>query len=357
MTKERPDSTVSRRVPHPALVDMIRLALAAAGAPEAVYAVEADVMAEADLMGTPSHGVRMLPGLLKAIKSGMVHASPQIKMRHDHAAVCVLDCDQGPGRYVSWQAMQEAMNRASRFGVGVCLAANTSHWGRAHAYAWRAARAGMIGLCTTNAQVGMLGFGSDRPLLGNNPLAIGVPRRGNTEPVVLDIAMSQAAVGKVATSRREGQKAPLDWGLDRAGNPTDDPAEILASRKFLPMGGHKGAGLALVFEMLTGALAGGPLCYELAQADPSGTDVFSSKFFLALDPKAFGDPARFEQRVEDLLAYLLASAKPGEVVLYPGQRGGQTRDINLARGVPVHNAIVAELEAAGVILPGRETGS
>lgn len=357
MKAEKSDSDAFTRIPHAALVSAISRALADAGVPETVRAVEAEVMAEADLMGTPSHGIRMLPGLLKGIAMGTVRADPRIRRRHDHAAVCVLDCDQGPGRYVSVQAMQEAMDRARRFGVGVCLAVNTSHWGRAHAYAWRAAQGGMIGLCTTNAQAGMLGFGSDRPLLGNNPLAIGVPRRGNAGPVVLDMAMSQAAVGKVVTCRREGHKAPLDWGLDRAGNPTDDPAEILASKKLLPMGGHKGAGLALVLEMLTGALAGGALCYELAQADPSGTDVFSSKLFLALDPAAFGEPAIFEQRVEDLLAYLQTAAKPGAALLYPGQRGDQAREANLARGVPIHAAILAELQAAGITLSGDGAGA
>ncbi|MEI7436927.1 MAG: Ldh family oxidoreductase, partial [bacterium] len=184
---------------------------------------------------------------------------------------------------------------------------------------------------------------------GMSPVSAAI---SNALGITPDIAMSQAAVGKVASYRREGRKAPLDWGLDRAGNPTDDPAEILASKKFLPMGGHKGAGLALVFEMLTGALAGGVLCYELAKADPSGTDVFSSKLFLALDPAAFGDPARFEERVDDLLAYLQAAAKPGEVLLYPGQHGGRIREANLVSGVPVHNAIMSELQAVGVSLAG-----
>src|SRR5208283_3144831 len=153
--------------------------------------------------------------------------------------------------------------RAQRAGIGACLATCVTHWGRAHAYASRAAQAGMIGICTTNAIPNMLAWGSSRPLLGNNPLAIAVPRGGGQEPIVLDMAMSQAAVGKIGTFLREGKKVPADWGLDASGQPSDDPAAILSSRRILPFGEHKGAGLALMMEFLTGALCGGLFSFEI----------------------------------------------------------------------------------------------
>src|SRR5258708_7311963 len=117
--------------------------------------------------------------------------------------------------------------------------------------ACRAAQAGMIGLCTTNAIPNVVAWGSTRPLLGNNPLAIAVPRGEGKEPIILDIAMSQAAVGKIRTFLREGRKVPADWGLDGSGRPSDDPAAILASRSDLPFGGHKCVGLALMMALLT----------------------------------------------------------------------------------------------------------
>lgn len=325
--------------------------LVEAGLPAPVAAVEAWAMAEADLLGVPSHGVRMLPGLLRAIQDGFVTPAPQVRLLRDHAATCVLDGDNGPGRFVSSQAMDQAVERARRFGIGACAAVRTSHWGRAHAYAYRAAQAGLIGICATNALAGMLAWNSSRPLLGNNPLAISVPRAGGRPPVVLDLAMSQAAVGKIATYRREGQPVPLGWGLDAAGQPSDDPAAILAAGKFLPMGGSKGAALSFMLELLTGALAGGLLCYELAGAEAGFLDVGSAKLFLALDPAAFAGPGLFSQRVEDLIDYIHA-AEPGREFLYPGERGWQAREENLARGVPLHQEIVAELLAAGVVLPG-----
>jgi LDH2 family malate/lactate/ureidoglycolate dehydrogenase len=337
------------RIQHAQLTGIIAKTLADAGVPAPVCAIEAEVMAEADLLGVPSHGVRMLPELVRGIRDGRVTANPQIKIIRERPASCVLDGDNGPGRFVSMQAMQHAIERAKRAGIGACLAARVSHWGRAHAYACRAAQAGMIGICTTNALTNMLAFGSTRPLLGNNPLAIAVPRGNGREPIVLDMAMSQAAVGKIGTYLREGKRTPANWGLDAEGKPTDEPAAILATQKVLPFGGHKGAGLALMMELLTGALSGGLFSNEIGEADPSGIDPGSSKLFLALDVSAFVDADRFSQRVEDLIAWL-RQAEPGLTISLPGERGWQARGQNLAEGIPIHAEIVAQLETIGVSL-------
>lgn len=304
-------------------------------------------MAEADLQGVPSHGVRMLPPLLAAIREQRITADPQTRLELDRGATCLFDGDRGPGRFVATRAMEHAIERARRFGVGLCLARHTSHWGRAHAYACQAAQAGFAGLCATNAIPVMLAWGSARPLLGNNPLAIAVPHA--PDPVVLDIAMSQASYGKIGTYRREGKKVPPGWGLDAAGQPTDDPAAILANRRLLPMGDHKGAGLALMIELLTGALAGGMLSQEIAAADATGQDADSSKLFLAIDVGSLGERDGFARRVEAMLTYL-RSADPAATIKIPGERGWQTRARYLAEGIPIHPGILAELEAVGVHL-------
>ncbi|HYK91237.1 MAG TPA: Ldh family oxidoreductase, partial [Acidobacteriota bacterium] len=279
---------------------------------------------------------------------GRVTRDPRLRLVRERAATCVLDGDNGPGRYLSVQGMRHAMERAKNFGVGVCLSAQTSHWGRAHAYAYRAAHAGMIGICTTNAMTSMFVQGSSHSVLGNNPLAIGVPRARGQEAVVLDMAMTQAAVGKIGTYLREGKDVPLGWGLDESGSPTRDPAAILASRKFLPMGDHKGYGLCLMMEFLTAALVGGPLCFELSQLDRSTLDPASSKLFIALDVEAFVEPERFHQRVDDLLRSLRDAKGPGQEALYPGERGWRMRDRHLAEGIPIHPEIVSQLSAIGI---------
>ena len=338
------------RIPHERLVQLIREALAREGVPEEICEVEAEITAEADLFGVPSHGVRMVPGLLRAIREGRVNPTPRIAITRERSASCLLDGDHGPGRFISLKAMQQALDRAKQCGVGTCLATRLTHWGRAHAYVYRAAGQGMVGICTTNAIPNVVAWGSSRPLLANNPLAIGVPRGAGEEPIVLDMAMSQAAVGKIRTFAREGRKAPANWGLDASGKPTDDPAAILSSGRVLPFGDHKGAGLALMMELLTGALAGGLLSYEIAQTDKSGMDVDSSKLFIALDVAAFVEPSRFAHRVDDLIEWL-SRTEPGLEITMPGERGWKIRDENLANGIPIHPEIARELREAG-ILPG-----
>src|SRR5690606_23512277 len=198
-----------------------------AGVPEKAAAIEAQIMAEADLLETPSHGVRMLPTLLKAIAAKRITPTPQINITRSFGATCLLDCNNGPGRFAAATAMQQAVDRARELGVGVCLAKNTTHWGRAHAYANRAAQSGFIGICTTNAMPTMAIGGTTKRVIGNNPLAIGIPGTKIDEPVILDMAMSQAAVGKVSTWLREGKPVPENWGLDADGKPSSDPGAIL----------------------------------------------------------------------------------------------------------------------------------
>jgi LDH2 family malate/lactate/ureidoglycolate dehydrogenase len=324
-------------------------ALEREGVPQHVRVIEADLIVEAELHGVPSHGCLMLPRLITGIREGRANPAPAIRVVRETAATCVLNGDRGPGRYVGVEGMRAAMDRARRAGAGVCLAIETTHWGRAHAYACRAAEEGFIGICTTNAIPNMLAPGSSRPALGNNPLAIAAPRGPGRPPLVLDIAMSQAALGRVATARREGQAVPIGWGLDADGGPTTDAAAILASQNLLPMGGHKGAGLALMMELLTAALGGSLLSHEIVRADASGLDSGASKLFIALDIGAFGDRGRFADRVEHLIAYLQATTVGSDAQL-PGERGWRTRAEYERDGIPVHPDVVVALEGVGVRL-------
>jgi LDH2 family malate/lactate/ureidoglycolate dehydrogenase len=342
--------TEEQRFGYHQLCSALAQAIVAAGVAAEPAEVEAAIMVEADLQGVPSHGVRMLPGLLRGLADGRVNRNPDIRLLHEFAAVCRLDGDNGPGRYVARQAMDHAMERASRYGVGVCLAGRTTHWGRAHYYAAWAAQQGLIGICMTNGMPCMAIFGATGRVIGNNPLAIAIPRGKDENPVVLDMAMSQAAVGKVATWLREKRKIPENWGLDDQGRPSSDARDILGGA-VLPFGGHKGAGLALMIELLTAGLAGGLFGNEIMAGDRSGLDLESSKLFMAIDSQAFGGREMLAARVDEYLAYLGEVTAGAESLTWPGRRGYEARAVNLVQGVPLHAEIVAELRAAGVVLP------
>src|SRR3954471_12015276 len=146
-------------------------------------------------------------------------------------------------------------------------------------------------------------MGRKKKVIGNNPLAIGIPGVEADKPVALDMAMSQAAVGKVSTWLREGKNLPPNWGIDAKGNPSNNAQDILAGA-VLPMGEHKGAGLALMMELLTAALAGAAFTQELFARDQSGIDANATKIFIALNVAAFIEPALFQSRVTDFLNYL-----------------------------------------------------
>ncbi len=345
--------TATPRFPYDGLVAAIRDALAKEGLSPDIAATEASLAVESDLQGVPSHGVRMVPNLIAGIRDGRVAAAPTWRIVRDRAAICVLEGDRGPGRFICLKAMEEAIDRARRFGIGACLARNASHWGRAHAYAEAAARAGMIGVCMTNAKTSMAGWGSHKPVIGNNPLAIGLPGPAADMPVVFDMAMSQAAVGKVATFLREGRPVPGNWGLDAEGKSTNDAAAILKGA-VLPIGEHKGAGLSLMIQLMTAALAGGLLDHEVTGLDSSGLDSGSNKLFVALDIESFIEPELFRARAKDLFAWLGEHADgEAEHFRLPGERGRFAAAENRVSGVPVHEDIVAGLAAIGVALPDR----
>lgn len=339
----------SPRFSYQKLIAAIADSLVAAGVAEDQARLEAEIMAEADLLEVPSHGVRMLPPLLQALREQRVNPQPHIQTLREFAAICMLDADNGPGRFASWWAMQAAMARAEQFGVGLCVLAHATHWGRAHAYASRAAQAGMIGLCTTNATPTMLAWGARKAVLGNNPLAIAIPGKNSDEPIVLDMAMSQAAVGKVGTWLREGKSLPEGWGVDAEGRPTTDAVAILQGGAVSAMAGYKGMALSLMLEMLTGVLAGGLLCHEIGAQMQGGIETQSSKIFIAIKPDALLDPVVFAERRESLLTHLREQASsPESAFLYPGERGWRAQASNLVIGVPLHHEIVAQLRAAGV---------
>lgn len=322
-------------------------ALAARGVPPHVAEIEAEVMVEADLMGVPSHGVLMLPRLLAALDDGRATPAPDVRVVSERGAVCCVDADLGPGRYTSTLAMSHAVARARTHGVGLCALVRSTHWGRAHPYACQAAREGLIGLCATNAIPTLAAVGASRAVLGNNPIAIAAPRAQGRDPLVLDMAMSQAALGKVGTYLREGRDIPAGWGFTAGGDAATDAAAILSSGLLAPVGGHKGLGLAFMVELLTAALAGAPLGHEIVASDRSGLDPGAAKLFVAIEIEAFGGQAAFVDRTETLLAFL-HDAGAGQ--LAPGERGWAERARNLVAGVPLHAAIVDHLAAAGVVL-------
>lgn len=289
-----------------------------------VAADDADAVAEAlvesDRRGVGSHGVLLLPMYLDRLRDGSVRPTATVETVVDFAAVAVLDAHHSLGQISARIAMTEAVSRARRFGIGAVAVRHAFHFGGAYRYARQAVEAGCIGIAASNTRPLMPAPGGATAVVGNNPLAIGVPGVDG-EAVMLDMAMSEAALGKIRLAAQEGREIPATWATGPDGQPTTDPEAALAGL-LLPMGGPKGYGLALVVDVLTGVLSGGAsgAAVQGLYAD-TGVANDCAHFFLALDPGAFGDAAGFADRLSSLVAQIRGSeVAPGVTrVLLPGQ--------------------------------------
>ena len=333
----------SKRIEHCELIQFFKQTLMAVGAPSDVAEVEAEIGAEVDLCGVHSHGVRLLPVMIENIRTGSTNPNPKVKILSELPASVLAETDRGIGRYVSAVGMDMAIEHAETYGIGAATIRGVAHWGRGYSYAARAARAGMIGLAFTNAIINFPAWGTSVPSLGNNPMAIGVPAEDGAEPAVLDIAMTQTAIGRVREAAESKQQVPLGWGLDSEGKPTTDPEAIADSLRFLPMGEHKGSGLAFMIELLTAGLAGGLLCYELGtDGRPTDTSGGSTKLFIAIRPH--GD--WLSERTASLKSYLKSapSAEEQGEAQWPGEGSYRRRIEYLAHGIPIPIKLATDLE-------------
>jgi len=317
------------------------------GASKEYAQISAEVMVEANLCGVDSHGVRMLPGFVTLSRNGKINPKGKIKVIRESQVIAHLDGGLAPGHVVSVQAMKMAVEKAKASGIGFVLVRNSTHWGRAAYYPVLAAREGCVGVCFVNTESNMPYWGTRAPRIGNNPLSIGVPRASG-EPVVLDMAMSQAAFFKIVLYNREGKKVPLGWGVDEQGRPTDDPAAILKSRRLVPMGEHKGSGLALMIDILTGVLSGGMFCGELlgeAKGMPHATAY--AQAFMAIDIATFLPLEVFKQRVDKLVTYIKEGplAEGFSEISIPGERSWRERALRERVGIPLDEITLGELRA------------
>lgn len=317
----------------------------------------AAVLAYADLAGIDSHGVARLPAYVEAVRTGVLRTDAEPVLAVGSGAVALVDGQDLLGHPVSRFALATAIERAHCHGVGWVNVRSSSHHGPAGAYVHEAARQGLVALAATNTGPVVSPAGAARAFLGTNPLALGVPVAGEP-PFVLDMSTSAVSGGKFEIALRAGTDVPLGWGLDPQGRPTTDPTEVYPGKgALLPLGSdaersaHKGFGLALLVELLTAVLSGGPagpdvgnLTFRAAAAAPR-----VSHWFLVLDPAHLGEEDGIPARAASLLGRLRAMepVDPGLPVRTPGQRAAEEAARRRAHGIPLDGETVAALRALG----------
>ncbi len=212
-------------------------------------------LVDTNLWGIDSHGVLRVPIYIKRLLAGSCNPKPDIKTIKSAITLAVLDGDDGAGQIVGREAMARAIELAKTYTVGIVGAIRSNHFGAAATFTRMAVAEGMIGIAMTNVVQNVVAPGGSKPIIGNNPISVAVPTYGEF-PFVLDISLSTVAGGKLLLASKKGEKIPLDWGTDINGHPTDDPDEAFKGF-LLPVGGHKGLGLAYTIEILTGLISGG----------------------------------------------------------------------------------------------------
>ncbi len=306
------------------------------GLDEVSAEVVAESLVQADLRGVSSHGVVRVPTYVGGLRHGSINPRPSLAVVVDEGPRAVVDGDNGMGQVGANRAMQLAVERALEHGIGAVGIRRSMHCGAMAHWALQASRVDCIGIATTNAGLNMAPTGGRDRIVGNNPIAIAVPTN-RAWSMVLDMATSVVAGGKLDVAAIRGQKIPYGWATDLDGAPTDDPA---TARKglLLPVGGPKGYGLALMLDVLAGVLTGARFGGGLG---PPG----SGQFFIALRVDGFMGVQEFKARMDEVIDQIHRSAlAPGSNRIFvPGEIEDATERERRATGLPLEGAIVRNL--------------
>lgn len=321
----------------------------AAGLPREDASIVADGMLWAELRGIDI-GIKRLITLVDRIRGGGTNPDPRPTVVREAKAFAVLDGHGAWGQVAAVRAMRLAIAAAREHGLGACVVRDTGNSLAMGYYPWLATRERMIGLSITNAIPLQAPWGGGRKLLGNQAYAIACPS-GRYAPIVFDTATT--AITWVGIHEHEARHEPLPPGvaLSADGEPTTDPATALAGL-LLPAGGHRGYGLALMWEILTGVLSGGSAFAPLPNDSGPGARAGQSTFLLALDPTAAMPYDTFVERVDTLVDRIHATpAAPGVPrVYYPGERAAETAAVREREGVPLAPFRLDELRRLSVDL-------
>jgi len=341
------DTEAAIRVPAVRLEAFVARAFEAVGISSGESKTIAALMTRADLQGSDGHGVFRLPQYIRRIRGGAVNVRPRIRLEREAAGMALVDGDNGMGHLVMRFAAEKAIEKARTAGVAWVGVKWSNHAGPASLYAAMPLEHGMIGLYLAVGNANHLpAWGGLDMLLSTNPISVAVPA-GEEPPIVLDMATTVAAYGKVKTKAQRGETMPEGWMMDRQGRPLTDPKR--ANEGFLlPIGGYKGYGLALVFGLLAGTLNGAAMGRDVVDFNADDTTPTNTGHaIVAINVDAFQSVADFRRSVDVLIRDLRNSERlPGvDRVRLPGEGSHATRAERTKNGIPLPAPLAASLAA------------
>lgn len=299
--------------------------------------IVAEATLDADLKGFTSHGIGRFPQYINAIKRKNINVEGKIDIERETDSIALINGNGLFGQVVAYKAMKLAIEKAKKTGIGAVGTHNANHFGVTGFYSDLAIRENVIGVVTANTDPAVAPLGGKIPLIGTNPIAIGIP--ANETYISVDMATSASARGKLLEAKRKGEQIPGDVALDADGNPTTDPSKALEG-SILPFGAHKGYGLAFMIELITG-----PLVNAAYGSKVEGTADYEKKctkgdFFLAIDPSKFVGLSKFKDETEEFVTEVRNSGD----TLVPGDLEVKKIDENEKNGITIDESLYKELK-------------
>ena len=303
----------------------------------------ADTMVQADLWGHQSHGVLRASWYFARLQSGVMKSRTEPRFAVDAGAVAVIDGGEGVGHVLTRHAALDAIGRAKRHGIAAVAVRNSNHFGTCMYYTRIGAAAGCVMLLASNGGPAMAPWGGTRKIVGTSPWSVAAPA-GRYAPLVMDMANTAVARGKIYLARNRGERIPEGWAIDAQGRPTTDPQTAIDGI-ILPMAGHKGYAIAVVMDMLAGVLSGS--AFLSAVHGPYETQSLSGAghFLIAMNIEAFQPLAEFNARMERFIEELksVPLAPDTEEVFYPGEIEARNEARNRREGLLLPQETLADL--------------
>jgi ureidoglycolate dehydrogenase (NAD+) len=321
-------------------------ALVRCGLSQADSVTAAEALVLTDTWGVHTHGTKNLRGYIRRIRAGGIKAKAVPRIHREGPAWAMIDGDGALGMVSSTYAMRKAIEKARATGIGYAGLRNSCHFGAAGVYSYLAAKEGLIGIAMSNDIPSVAAPGSRGPVLGSNPFSYAIPVK-DAPPILLDIATSTVAGGKVFTAAFHGRSVPEGWIIDEQGRPTTDPKPFPHHATLTPMSGHKGYGIAFLIETLSAIMTGAAIAQHVLSwsfSDPAAATNHGAAF-IAIDIGTLCDPEVFNQRLAQTISEI-RSAPPAEGVprvMLPGEIEWERRRQAMISGIDLPDEIMASI--------------
>ena len=307
------------RIDAERLIDFGAAVYASAGVPEADARFVADTLVQADLWGHQSHGVLRLGWYLERLQNKVMKPVTQAETVVDAGTIAVIDGHDGVGQVLTADATRDAIKRAKAHGIGAVGLRNSNHFGTCMYYTRMAALEGCVMIMTTNGGPAMAPWGGRKKIIGTNPWSVAAPA-GRHPPLIMDMANTGVARGKIYLARQKREPIPLGWAINAAGEPTTDPQAAIDGI-ILPMAEHKGYAIAVIVDVLSGVLTGSGFLSAVHSPYKTAEKSNCGHLIIALNIEAFQPLAQFNARMEQYVSELksVPLAKGTNEVFYPGE--------------------------------------